>query len=390
MKMLRTYHFKTVRWLSASLLFGLILALGFPAGAFADGTPASTAIDNRATINYDVGAITIVIESSPAGNTSTGVGNGADTSFVVDQMVDLTVTRSTSVYKTATVGGTAVITFTVANTGNDTFDFNLSASDLSGILDPYGGADNLDGITVAGIYVDSDGPGDVGGGSPYVSGAHTYDASDTATVVENLAQDRMINVYMVCNIPGTAVSGDIAVMLLRAEARRASDNADLAETSGADTAGVDTVFADDDGDGGGGEDTARNSEDVEIDALQIQAPSLTVSKTSSVQADPLNGTTNAKAIPLARVRYSIQITNGGTSAANNIVVTDAIPGNTWFFVGSVTGGTGTYSDNGGTTYVYPPSAGSYGEDQNVTHVQVDVGSIAAGANATVTYDVIIQ
>jgi uncharacterized repeat protein (TIGR01451 family) len=195
---------------------------------------------------------------------------------------------------------------------------------------------------------------------------------------------------MVCSIPGTAVNGDIAVMLLRAEARRASDNADLAETSGADTAGVDTVFADDDGDGGGGEDTARNSEDVEIDALQIQAPSLTVAKTSSVQADPLNGSTNPKAIPLARVRYTIQITNGGTSAANNLVVTDAIPGNSWFYVGSVTGGTGTYSDDGGTTYTHTPSAGSYGEDQSVTHVQVAVGSIAAGANATVTFDVIIQ
>lgn len=392
MKMQRTHENRAVRWLSTIVLFGAILTMLCPAGAWAVGTPANTGITNRATINYDVGGATIVIESSPTGNATTGANNGADTSFVVDQMVDLVVTRAGGAYTPAAAGSTtAVLTYSVANTGNDTFDFNLNALDIDGLADPYGGADNLNGVVVTGIFVDSDPAGPTGGGTPYSPAAHSYAVgTDTATFVDDLAQDQMINVYIVCTIPGTAVNGDIAVMLLRAEARRASDTADLTATVGGDTPGMDIVFVDADGDGAGPQDADRNSEHVAVDAFQIQAPSLTVTKTSQVQEDPFNGTTNPMAIPLARVRYTITIANGGASAANNIVVTDAIPGSTWFYVGSVTGGTGTYSDDNGSTYTYGPSAGSNGEDQNVTNIQVDVGSIAASANATVTFDVIIQ
>lgn len=328
MKTQRTKQVRAVRWLSTLLMFGAALILVFPASAWAVGTAANTDINNRATIDYDVGGSTITVESSPTGNSTTGAGNGTDTFFEVDQMVDLAVGRPAVAYTPGVAGSTtAVLTFTVANTGNDTFDFNLSGVDLTAAAtDPFGGNDNLDGVVVNGIYVDSDGPGPTGGGSPYSSGAHTYDGSDTATFINDLAQDQMINVYMECTIPGTATNGQIAVMLLRAEARRASDNADLSQSALADDPTVvDVVFGDDDGDAGGQDnDSARNSEDVEIDAFLIQAPSLTVTKTSLVVRDPFNAGTNPKAIPGAYVRYTITIANSGTAPATLTTLSDVL------------------------------------------------------------------
>jgi uncharacterized repeat protein (TIGR01451 family) len=54
---------------------------------------------------------------------------------------------------------------------------------------------------------------------------------------------------------------------------------------------------------------------------------LTVVKTSTIVSDPINGTTNPKAIPGAVVRYTVTITNTGTAAvdASTVVVTDPLP-----------------------------------------------------------------
>jgi uncharacterized repeat protein (TIGR01451 family) len=79
--------------------------------------------------------------------------------------------------------------------------------------------------------------------------------------------------------------------------------------------------------------------------------------------------------------YTISFSNTGALAARNLVITDPIPTFTDFKVGSATttlGTTGltvavTYSNNGGTTYVYTPvSAGGgapAGYDRNVTNIK---------------------
>jgi uncharacterized repeat protein (TIGR01451 family) len=373
--------------LSAVLLFGAILAVMFPAGAWADGTAAGTVISNTATIEYVVGTTTLTVEDST-------------TTFLVDRVVDLTVSRTGEAYTTGTAGGTVVLTFTVTNTGNDTFDFNLEGVDLDGVADPYDddGTDTLNEVTVEGIYVDSEEAGPV---DDYVTGNYTYEESDTEESIDDLGQDERINVYMVCNVPDTAADGAIAVMLLRATALD-SDGNEMAEDSGGDdTTIVQTVFADGNSDYAS-EDAARNAEAVAIDAFQVQAPSLTVTKTSEVQEDSINGEDNPMAIPSARVRYTIVIANGGSSEASGLVVTDAIPDNTWFFVGSITvdgetvdttatTATATYSADGGENYTHTPVEGTDGEDQSVTDIRVELGTaVAAQGSATVTFDVIIQ
>ena len=55
---------------------------------------------------------------------------------------------------------------------------------------------------------------------------------------------------------------------------------------------------------------------------------LTLVKTSSVLSDPINGSTNPKAIPGAIVQYSILVSNTGPTAvdSNSVLLIDALPG----------------------------------------------------------------
>src|SRR6185503_17097668 len=71
-----------------------VAALGSWMGANAQNTLAGTTIANRASVNYSVGGLAQApIESSPTGNVTPGAGAGTDTSFLVDNRVNLSVTE---------------------------------------------------------------------------------------------------------------------------------------------------------------------------------------------------------------------------------------------------------------------------------------------------------
>ncbi|MGR4889584.1 proprotein convertase P-domain-containing protein [Sphingopyxis sp. LARHCG72] len=65
---------------------------------------------------------------------------------------------------------------------------------------------------------------------------------------------------------------------------------------------------------------------------------LTIAKTSNVVGDPVNGTTDPKAIPGATVRYCILVTNNGSGTATGINIADALPASTTFVPGSLRSG----------------------------------------------------
>jgi uncharacterized repeat protein (TIGR01451 family) len=392
--------FGAVRRLSNILLFGVLLAFILPVGARAAGTPADTDINNMATINYSVGGgSTITIESSPTGNTTIGAGNGTATMFEVDRKVDLTVTRVAGSYTDVPANGdNVVLTYTVANTGNATLDFGLETLNMvTGFADPYGGSDGLD-VTIVGVFVDSDGPGSTDGS--YVPGDHSYDTSDTATTVDDLPQDQMINVYVVVDIPNTAVNGQVAVMLLRATGLE-PDGSTLSETSGGDTIdAVDTVFADDDADGAGTHDIARNGRDLDTDAFRIQAAGLTVTKTSVVVSDPFNLTSNPKAIPGATVAYTITIANAaGVSTAAGVTITDDLsalvsgsPSLMAFLDDGYSVGHGirvTAPDIGTDIELSNAADGDQG-DWDGSIITVNCGDLDAGETAMVTFQLVIN
>jgi uncharacterized repeat protein (TIGR01451 family) len=71
---------------------------------------------------------------------------------------------------------------------------------------------------------------------------------------------------------------------------------------------------------------------------------LTITKTSALISDPVNGTTNPKMIPGAIVDYTITVTNAGTGPvdANTITIIDPVPTTLATFV---SGTAVTYSDS---------------------------------------------
>lgn len=311
------------------------------APAFAAGTAAGTTITNTATINYSVGGVA-----------QTAIT--ASNAFTVDRQINLTVAEVGTTTTSVSPGQSAAVTaFTVTNTGNETQDFRLSVSQLSGGTAPHGGTDSFD-VTSPTIYVDTNSNG-------------TYDAgTDTAvTFLDELAADASRTVFIVANIPISATNGQIAAVALTAEAREGagsgSEGAALTQTSGADTTGKDTVFVD----GAGSDDSARDARFSARDDYTVAAPVLTVSKISWVIDDPVNGTTNPKRIPGATIGYCIIISNAaGGAAASGVSISDPIPSQTTYVTGSVllggttVGGGSPTSCTGGATSTASFSSGT--------------------------------
>ena len=299
----------TIRQLKTVL--GVAVLLSSLAGvqtAFAAGTDAGVTIGNRATVNYTVGtAAQTAIESSPTGNSTPGVGAGANTNFVVDRRIDFTVTATDGAAVTVSPGQADVVaTYTVTNTSNAAEGFQLSASNVGGTL--FGNADNTD---VANLLVFVDNPG--AGGT-----AGVYDALfDTAGFVNTLAEDGNVVVFIVADVPLTATNGQFANVQLQALAAQVGTNGATleGETPGADTAGVDVVFG----------DAGRNASETADAQFAVQSAALTITKSSAIISDPFNGTgANRKPIPGAVIEYVVLIENNGTAAAASVRLSDTL------------------------------------------------------------------
>jgi uncharacterized repeat protein (TIGR01451 family) len=86
---------------------------------------------------------------------------------------------------------------------------------------------------------------------------------------------------------------------------------------------------------------------------------LTLSKTVSIISDPVNGSTNPKAIPGAVVEYALLVTNAGPGPVDlsTVVITDPLPANIAAFV---TGAAVTFTDGTPATglgFSYPANVG---------------------------------
>jgi hypothetical protein len=138
-------------------------------------------------------------------------------------------------------------------------------------------------------------------------------------------------------------------------------------------------------------------------------PTLTVVKSSQVFTDPYNGGANPKRIPGAFVDYTIVVTNPNPLAvdANTVVVLDQVPTNTELFVNDL-GGAGSgpiaftaltsgltytftslasgtddvsFSNNGGTSYVYTPVPNANGVDTAVTNIRINPKGVFAATTS---------
>jgi len=142
------------------------------------------------------------------------------------------------------------------------------------------------------------------------------------------------------------------------------------------------------------------------------APSLTTLLSHPLVSDPVNGTTNPKAIPGAILTYSLNVSNGsaGYPDSNSVAVVQSVPAEASLYVGNL-GAPGSgpvafaqgspssglsyaysslasttddlaFSNNGGSSFGYTPVADATGYDPAVTHIRVSPRGVFAGVSGS--------
>jgi hypothetical protein len=350
-------------------------------------TPASTSIENRATVNYSVGGqAQTVIESSPTGNTAPGAGAGENTAFLVDNRVNLTVGELSGNATVTSPGATdTVLAFTVTNTGNAPQGYQLTLSEEVGTT-IFGNTDNATfGLASLQIRVDED--PSTGNGT----GNGAFDGTETATAIDILNPGFSVTVFVVSPlVPLTLLNGNFTNIVLQAQTAVRNTNGATLETASAgvnDPTTVEVVFAD------GGNDATESA----ADQFAIQSAALTVTKEQTVLDDGF-GSASPRAIPLALVEYTITIENGSaTTAADGIAISDPIPANTTFQTGLYPGPSDVAIGGGAAATCVAETPADTNADGcfrdgggNLVVGGTALGSIAAGGSATVQFRVRIN
>jgi len=344
-----------------SQLLGAVSAVALiamsSAPALAEGTRAGTTITNSVTVNYQVGGISQSAET-------------ASDSFVVDRKVNLNVVFNGGTVNVTPGQDQAVLSFDVTNLSNQTLDFELSTALNAGT------AANISNFV---IYLDANGDG-------------ILDAAEIGagpiTFLDELAEDETVKVIVVADIGLGAINGDIFDVVLSAEAHEGGTvgtlGAAIVQTTGANTAGVDTVFAD----GAGATDTPGDAIFSAVGDYLVQGAEVDVAKVSRIISDPVNGTDNPKAIPGAVIEYCITVANGaGGSTATNVTVTDDLPSDV-----SYLGGFGIFVDGdasceaGVTGGSFDAGAGAGGADR----VSGSLSDVAGGQTRSLYFRVTID
>jgi uncharacterized repeat protein (TIGR01451 family) len=296
-----------------------VAALGWWTGAYAQNTLAGTPINNRASVNYSVGGLAQApIESSPTGNVTPGVGAGTDTSFLVDNMIDLSVSEVSGSATVVTPGMTGqVLAFTVANSGNSPEGYQLTLSEEVGTL-LFGNTDNAQfGLADLSIRVDEDPSGGDG------TGNDTYDGTESDAFIDVLNPGQSITVFVLADpmVPLTLINGNITNINLQARAAQPGTSGgtlELASPAGNLPNVVEIMFVD------AGNDATESA----TDQFAIVSAGLTITKTETILDDPF-GTPIPRALPGSNVEYLITIENTSTTTpADGVSLSDPVPANT--------------------------------------------------------------
>lgn len=349
---------RTMRLLASASVLAVSAIAASP--AFAAGTTAGTTITNQVTLDYKVGGIDQ--------NQVT-----ASDSFTVDRKVNLLVTENGSTTSVSPGQTAAVTAFLVANSSNAPLDLALAVTQLSGGSAAHGGTDNYDVSNIK-MYVDTN-----------LNTSYDPGTDVEITYLDQLAADDSKTVFVVADVPLGRSTNDVAGIRLTATASEASAAGSLGstitQTSGANTAGVDTVFADTAADG----NVLRDGIHFDEDDYTVLAAALTATKTSRVISDPFNGSTNPKMIPGAVVEYCIAVANAaGSATATGISVSDELPLQTTYdsAFGIKLNGTVT----GGSCNADGVSGGSYASGT----VSGTLSDIAGGVSRTLVFRVSVN
>lgn len=345
---------KTIGLLASA---SVVASATLSAPAFAEGTQAGTTITNEVTLTYKVGGVDqTAIEASG--------------SFTVDRKVNFTVAADGAAATSVSPGQEGAVTsFLVTNLSNAPLDLALAAGQAGAA---HGGTDNFDVANLR-IHIDSNDDG-------------AFDAGDQqVTFLNELAADESRRVFVLADVPAGRATGDVAGVRLTATAAEAgtagSLGAAVTETSGADTSGMDTVFADTDADG----NVARDGAHWAGNDFEVLAAALSLNRSSRVISDPLNGSANPKMIPGAVVEHCIAVANAaGSATATNVAVSDSLPEETSYL--SAFG----IKVNGTVTGSACNADGTPGGAFAGNTVSATLDDIAAGVTRTVIFRVTVD
>ena len=318
-----------------SFAFAAWMGIAYIPAAHATGTLAGTDIENTATATYDTPTGPVSIDSNKV------VIN-------VDELLDVTVLNTDPGDVTTTPSATnTVLKFRITNTGNGSEAFVLSA-------DVNKSGDDFNPI-LSQIVIDTNNNGvyDAGTDTVYIAGSNN----------PVLTPDQSQVIFVLTNTPSTPVNGNRAEVVLTATAATGSG------APGTSFAGL--------GDGGGDAVVGTTRATAEDNGfLVVQAATLAFVKTATI-LDPFGG---SRSVPGAIITYSLVATVSGSGSLNNLVLSDPIPANTTYSVGTITLEAAALSDAADT------DAGSY----NGTRISVVAGNVPAGQTRTVTFKVRIQ
>jgi uncharacterized repeat protein (TIGR01451 family) len=232
------------------------------------------------------------------------------------------------------------------------------------------------------IRVDED-PSSGGG-----TGNDTYDGTESATAVNQLVPGASITVFVLGNIPLSALNNAYANVRLQARTAVAGSNGATLEVQSAganNPATVEIVFGD------AGNDATESA----ADQYAVRSAALTVTKAATVISDPF-GSASPRAVPGAVVEYAITVVNTGLTPATGVGVNDPLPANTTFVIGAY-GGSNSVQIQGGVTPACvvetPTDTNGDGCFNNGTSLIVNataIGNIPAGGNTIVRFRVRIN
>ena len=303
---------KSTQLLGAVSAVALIAMSSTP--AMAEGIRAGTVVTNTVEVDYQVGGVD-----------QTQIT--ATDQFSVDRRINVDVTfagatggaSGTPLEVSPGEDGVALV-YDVTNLSNDTVDLDLNALIV---------ADASSRGTITAVFVDANGNGVVDGG-------------EEVDFLANVLADETRQVTVLVDIDIDSVDADTFQVDLNANAFVAGSmtgagvGTEYTETgsNSADPSTVDTALVD--GNSTFSFDADRDGSDSDRAFVEVAAANITVVKSSLIVSDPVNNTTNPKAIPGAVIRYCIAVSNGaGAADAENISISDALPGEVNFNTGTI-------------------------------------------------------
>jgi len=297
------------------IITATLISLMATTAMYASGTDAGTDINNSATLEYSAGGVK-----------QNDVQTAAPDTFKVDKKVDMVLTTTDTNQTEVTPGQEDRITnYQFKNEGNANQYFKFTVSNLTDPAANKREADyntdtdnqDVDNLEIKCTYTDGNGD------------SKTADWATSFTI--EIKKDETATCQVRADIPSGVHDKDIMNVELLATAVTDSTGDTAEEESSSESANiVDVVLADGVADStlgssdSGKGDAAHDGKEAARSGYRVVTPVLSVTKTSCVVSDPVNGTSTPKRIPGAIIRYMFDIENTGTGDVSDLNITDNI------------------------------------------------------------------